>query len=78
MVSRDKTSSSASGASSSTPRKTASGNYCKCLREIQRSDQKLWPFERLQWSRATRPPPHRVAIQHLLQGKQRPETTVKV
>jgi hypothetical protein len=25
-------------------RKTASGNYCKSLSAIQRSDQKLWPF----------------------------------
>ena len=77
-ISSDETSSSASGDSSSTPRKTASGNYCKCLREIQRRIKSYGPFERLQWSRATRPPPHRVAIQHLLQGKQRPETTVKV
>jgi len=27
-----------------TTRKTASGHSCKNLREIQRSDQKLWPF----------------------------------
>jgi hypothetical protein len=27
-----------------TTRKMASGNYCKTLRAIQRSDQKLWPF----------------------------------
>jgi hypothetical protein len=45
MVSSDETSSSPSGDSTSTPRKTASGNYCNCLREIQRSDQKLWPFQ---------------------------------
>jgi len=30
--------------STSTTRKTASGNSCKNLRAIQRSDQKLWPF----------------------------------
>jgi len=30
--------------STSTPRKTASGNSCQILREIQRSDRKLWPF----------------------------------
>jgi len=30
--------------STSTPRKTPSGNSCKILREIQRSNQKLWPF----------------------------------
>jgi hypothetical protein len=35
---------SRSSDSTSTPRKTASGNSCKNLREIQRSDQKLWPF----------------------------------
>jgi len=35
---------SSSSDSTSTPRKTASGNSCKFLREIQRSDQKLWPF----------------------------------
>jgi hypothetical protein len=78
MVSSDETSSSPSSDSTSTPRKTASGNFCKSLREIQRRIKSYGPFERLQWSRATRPPPHRVAIQHLLQGKQRPETTVKV
>ena len=27
-----------------TPRKTASGTYCKTLSAIQRSDQKFWPF----------------------------------
>jgi hypothetical protein len=47
------------------------------LREIQRSDQSYGPFEPVLWSLATRPPPHRVAIQHLLQGKKRPETPVK-
>ena len=73
-----RTASSPSSDSTSTTRKTASGNYCKSLREIQRRIKSSGPFERLQWSRATRPPPHRVAIQHLLQGKQRPETTVKV
>jgi len=35
---------SSSSDSTSTPRKTASGNSFKFLREIQRSDQKLWPF----------------------------------
>jgi len=35
---------SSSSDSTSTPRKTASGNSCKFLRAIQRSDQKLWPF----------------------------------
>jgi hypothetical protein len=44
MVLSDETSSSPSCNSTSTPRKTASGNSCKSLREIQQSDQKLWPF----------------------------------
>ena len=43
-VSSDETSSSPSGDSTSTPRKTTSGNSSKKLRDIQRSDQKLWPF----------------------------------
>ena len=77
LVSSDDTSSTLSGDSTSPPRKTASGNYCKRLREIQRSDQKFCPFEPLQWFRATRPPPQRVAIHHLLQGKQRLETRLK-
>jgi hypothetical protein len=44
MVSSDETSSSPSGDSTSTPRKTASGNSSKILSVIQRSDQKLWRF----------------------------------
>jgi len=44
LVLRDKTSSSSSGDSISTSRKTASGNSSKNLSSIQRSDQKLWPF----------------------------------
>jgi len=78
MVSSVETSSSPSGDSTSTPSKTRSANSCKSLREIQRSDQMLCPFEPVLWSRATRPPPHRVVIQHLLQGNQRPETRVKI
>jgi len=78
LVPSDETSASPSIDSTSTPRKTAFGNYCKNLSAIQRSDQKLWPFEPVLWSRATRPPPHRVAIPQLLQGKQLPETTVKI
>jgi hypothetical protein len=38
------TSSSTSRDSIGTTRKTASGNYCKTLRAIQRLNQKLWPF----------------------------------
>jgi hypothetical protein len=44
LVAGDDTSASPSSDSTSTPRKTASGNSCKILREIQRTDQKLWPF----------------------------------
>jgi len=44
LVAGDDTSASPSSDSPSTPRKTASGNSCKILRKIQRSDQKLWPF----------------------------------
>jgi hypothetical protein len=39
-----KASSSTCRASIGTTMKTASGNYCKTLSAIQRSDQKLWPF----------------------------------
>jgi hypothetical protein len=35
-------------------------------------------FEPVLWSRATRPPPHRVAIPHVLQEKQLPETPLKI
>jgi hypothetical protein len=45
LVPSDVTSASPSRDSTSTPRKTASGNYCKNLSAIQRSDQKLWPFQ---------------------------------
>jgi hypothetical protein len=41
---RDKTSSSPSIDSSSTPSTRASGNSSKSLIAILRSDQKLWPF----------------------------------
>jgi hypothetical protein len=73
----DKTSASPSGVSTSTPRKTASGNSSIILRVIQRLDQSYGAFETVLWSGATRPPPHLVAIPHLLQGKQRPETLLK-
>ena len=78
LVSSEDASASPSSDSTSTARKTASGNSSKHLSAIQRSDQKLWPFEPVPWSRATRPQPHQVAIQHLLKGKQRPETPEKV
>jgi len=78
LVSSPETSTSPNSACTSTTRKTASRNTCKNLSAIQQSDQKLWPFEPVLWSRATRPRPHRVAIPHLLQEKQLPETTVKI
>jgi len=78
LVSSDETYTSPSSDSTSTPRQTASGNSSKILRVIQRSDQKLCLFEPVLWSRARRPTPHQVAIQHLLKGKQRPETPEKV
>jgi hypothetical protein len=46
LVAGDDTSASPSSDSTSTPKKTASGNSCKILSEIQRSDQKLWQFQR--------------------------------
>jgi hypothetical protein len=45
LISSDATSTRPSGDSTSTPRKTASGNSFKDLRAIQRSDKKLWPFQ---------------------------------
>jgi hypothetical protein len=45
LVWRDETSVSPSSDSTSTPRKTASGNSSIILRSIQRSVQKLGPFQ---------------------------------
>jgi hypothetical protein len=45
LISSDATSTYPIFDSTSTPRKTASGTSCKDLRAIQRSDQKLWPFQ---------------------------------
>jgi hypothetical protein len=44
LVSSEETSASPSSDSASTARETASGNSCKNLRAIQRSNQKLRPF----------------------------------
>ena len=77
LVSSDETSPSPSGDSTSTPRKTASGNSCKKLRTSNGRIKSYGPFEPALWSRATTRPPHRVAIPHLLQGNQRPETPIK-
>jgi len=62
-------SSSPKSDSTSTSRKLASGNSCKNLMAIKRSDQKLRPLRTgtLVWS--DEPLPHRKAIPHLLQGK---------
>ena len=61
-----------------TPRKPASGNSCKNLNAIKRSDQTFGLFEPVLWSGATRRPLHRQAIPHLLHGNLRPETPVKI
>jgi hypothetical protein len=74
LVCSEETSASPSGVSISTPRKTASGNSSIILRVIQRWIKSYGPFKPVLWSGASRPPPHRVAIPHLLQRKQRPET----
>jgi len=58
--------------------KTASGNNCKTIRAIQRSDQSYGPFQLLFRSGATRPPIHRVGIPLVIQGKWPPETSVKL
>jgi hypothetical protein len=60
------------------PRKTASGKYCKTFMAIQRSDQKWCPFQLLFRSGATTPPIHRVGILSVMQGKRPPKTTVKL
>jgi hypothetical protein len=74
----DQTSTSASIDSSSTPWKSASGNSCKSLIPIQRSDRNLWTFEPSIKPGSTRPHHHRVSIPHPLHGKVHPETPVKV
>jgi hypothetical protein len=74
----DQISSSPSIDSSSTPWKSASGNSCKSLIAIQRSDRKLWPFEPSIKPGWTRPHDHRVSIPHPMRGTGHPETRVKV
>jgi len=75
---RDMTLSSTSRDSIGTTRKTASGNYCQTVSAIQQSDQKLWPFQLLFRSGATWHPLQRVGIPYVIQGKQPPETVVKL
>jgi hypothetical protein len=77
-VSSEETSSSLGSDFTFTTRKTGSGNSCKNFRATQRLDQKLWPFEPLLWSGAKTQWPHRIGNPHLLQGKWRPETLVKI
>jgi len=77
LVSSDDTSASSSSDSTSTTRKTASRNSCKIWGRSNGRIKSYGPFEPVLWSRATIPPHHRVAIPHLLLGKQRPETPVK-
>jgi hypothetical protein len=69
---------SPSSDSTPTSRKTASVNSCKNLRAIQRSDQKLWPFQMSTLVRSAETSAHRVAIPLLLQGKRCPQTPVKI
>ena len=74
LVWSDETSFSPSSDSTSTPRKPASGNSSSNLRVINGRIKSYSSFELVLWSGATRHPLHRVAIPHLLQGKQRPVT----
>jgi len=78
LISSDATSTSPSGDSTSTTRKTASGTSCKDLRASNGLLKSYGPFKPVPLSRATRPPPHRVAIPHLLQGKRHLEPPVKI
>ena len=78
VVWREWTSYSPSTDSISTPRKTASENSYKNLSAIQRSDQKLCPFQLLFWSGANRHPLYQVAIPYLVQGKRPQKTPVKI
>jgi hypothetical protein len=47
------------------------------LRVINGRIQSYDTFKPVLWSRLRSPPPHRVEIPHLLQGKQRSDTPVK-
>jgi hypothetical protein len=78
LVSCGETSTSPSTDSTSTPRKTASGNSSKILRVIHDRIKSYGPFEQVLWCGETRPPLHRQAIPHLLHGNLRPETPVKI
>jgi len=72
----DQTSSSPSSDSKATIRKTASGNSCKNLNEIQRLDKTLWPIWRVTQGWPTRPPRHLVGNPKQPYGKQPLETRV--
>jgi len=63
---------SPSSYSTSTPRKTASGNCCKNFWGPKGHIKSYGIFEPGLWSGAQKPQPHRVAIPHLLQGKRCP------
>jgi len=78
LVQRDEPSASLSSDSTSTPRKTSSRNSCKYLWSFLRLDQKLWPFRTGTLVRRDEPSPHRIAVPHLLHGKQRSETLLKI
>jgi len=66
LVSSDETPASPSSDSTSTPRKTASGNSKKIWGRSNGPIKSYSPFKPVHWSRATRTPPHRVAIPHLV------------
>jgi hypothetical protein len=78
LVWRVENSTSPSSDSTSTPRKTVSINSSKIWGRSNGRIKSYCPFEPVLWSGASTPPPPRVAIPHLLQGKQRPETPVKI
>jgi hypothetical protein len=78
LVWSDETYASPSIDSTSTPKKTASGNSYKILWRSNGRIKSYGRFEPVCWSGARRSPPHRVGIPHLLQVKQRPETPEKI
>jgi hypothetical protein len=69
---------SPSSDSTSTLRKTASGNCCKNFWGPKGHIKSYGIFEPTLWSRAKSPWSDRVVIPFLLQGKQRLETLVKI
>jgi hypothetical protein len=66
LVSRAETSASPSSDSTSTARKTEFETLVKICGRSNGQIKSYGPFEPVRWSRALRPPPHRVAIPHQL------------